>query len=90
MNSSTLGNNILKTEVTNVSSFGIWLLTSSNKEFFLSFEDYPWFKSKPIEQIFNIEEFVPGHFHWPDLDVDLSEEILENPDRYPLKAKANE
>ncbi len=26
-------------------------------------------------------------FYWPDLDVDLTEEIIENPDRFPLKAK---
>lgn len=46
MSSSTLGNNTLETEITNVSPFGIWLLTSSDKEFFLSFEDYPWFPNQ--------------------------------------------
>lgn len=89
MNSSAAGKDTSKTEVTNVSPFGLWLLTSSGTEHFLSFEEYPWFKSKPIEKIFNIEEFTPGHYHWPDLDVDLSESILANPDKYPLKAKPN-
>ena len=86
MNSSALGKDTLKTEVTNVSPFGIWLLTSTGKEFWLSYDDYPWFKSHNIEQIFNVEEPRPGHFYWPDLDVDLSECILENPSLFPLKA----
>jgi hypothetical protein len=30
---------------------------------------------------------MPGHFHWPDLDVDLSLQIIRNPERFPLKAK---
>ncbi|MGZ9125441.1 MAG: DUF2442 domain-containing protein, partial [Candidatus Binatia bacterium] len=29
----------------------------------------------------------PCHFYWPDLDVDLSEEIIAHPARFPLKAK---
>ena len=27
------------------------------------------------------------HFYWPDLDVDLSEEIITHPSRFPVKAK---
>ena len=29
----------------------------------------------------------PGHLYWPELDVDLSVESIEHPERYPLKAK---
>jgi len=29
-----------------------------------------------------------SHFYWPDLDVDLSKEIIKNPERFPLKVKA--
>jgi hypothetical protein len=28
-----------------------------------------------------------GHFYWPELDVDLTVEIIDYPERFPLKAK---
>ncbi|GER92384.1 DUF2442 domain-containing protein [hot springs metagenome] len=88
MKSKQLGTNGLKVEVTNISSHGIWLLTR-DKELFLSYEEFPWFKDVPIKKILNVEEIATGHFYWPELDVDLSIEIIENPDRFPLKAKIN-
>jgi hypothetical protein len=30
---------------------------------------------------------MPGHYHWPDLDVDLTLAIIRNPGRFPLTAK---
>ena len=74
-----------KTEVTHVSLHGIWLL-SKGKELFMSYEDFPWFKDQPVKVIYNVEEQSPGHFYWPDIDVDLSESIIENPSRYSLQA----
>ena len=79
------GKNTLAVEITNISIHGIWLLTG-NKELFMSYEDFPWFKDKPIKAIINVEEQSPGHFYWPDMDVDLTEEIIEHPERFPLKA----
>jgi hypothetical protein len=32
-----------------------------------------------------VEEPSVGHFYWPDLDVDLTAEIIEDPERFPLK-----
>lgn len=84
MNSKTLGKNAQAAEVTNVSSNGIWILTEG-KELFMSFEDFPWFKDSPIGKILNVEEPNAGHFYWPDLDVDLTVEIIEHPERFPLK-----
>jgi len=43
----------------------------------------PWFKEQPVKAIVNVEEQAPGHFYWPDLDVDLTEEIIEHPERFP-------
>jgi len=86
MNSQLLGESISKTEVTNVSSHGVWLL-AGNKELFMSYEDFPWFKDAPIGKILNVEETTPGHFYWPELDVDLGIETIEHPERFPLKAK---
>ena len=86
MNSQLLGESISKTEVTNVSSHGVWLL-AGNKELFMSYEDFPWFKDAPIGKILSVEETTPGHFYWPELDVDLGIETIEHPERFPLKAK---
>jgi hypothetical protein len=86
MNSRLLGDNTSRTEVTNISNHGVWILYG-DKEFFLSYEDFPWFKDEPIRKIFNVEEITPGHLYWQDLDVDLSMEIIEHPERFPLKAK---
>ena len=84
MNSSAHGIITLGTEVTHVSSHGIWLL-SEGREYFLSYDDFPWFKDAPIGKVLNIEDASPGHFHWPDLDIDLGLDTIEHPEKYPLK-----
>ena len=86
MNSQALGKSTLTVEVTNISSHGIWLLTRE-KELFIPYKEFPWFKDAPISKILNVEEPTPGHFYWPDLDVDLGIESIEHPERFPLKAK---
>ncbi len=80
----TNGKNI-SVEITNISKHGFWLW-ANNKEYFLSFEDFPWFKEQPIQKIFNIVEVSPGHFYWPQLDIDLNIEIIEHPEKFPLVA----
>jgi Protein of unknown function (DUF2442) len=87
MNLETLGQNTSQVEVTHISSHGIWIL-ANNEEMFLSYQDFPWFQDVSIRQILNIQEPFPNHFYWPDLDVDLSIEIIKNPQRFPLKAKS--
>ena len=86
MNSQALGKSTLMVEVTNISSHGIWLLTRE-KELFIPYKEFPWFKDAPIRKILNVEEPTPGHFYWPELDVDLGIESIEHPERFPLKAK---
>lgn len=86
MSLSTLGTNTSAVEVTHISAHGVWLL-SHNKELFMAYEDFPWFKDQPVGAILNVEEQSPGHFYWPDMDVDLTEEMIEHPERFPLKAK---
>jgi hypothetical protein len=81
-----LGRNILEVEVTNISNHGLWILTQ-NKELFLSYENFPWFKNKTIDNITKVESFGQGHLYWEDLDVDLSLEMIEHPERFPLQAK---
>ncbi len=86
MNSLAHGGDTSTVEVTNISAHGLWLL-ANGKEYFLSYEDFPWFQDQPVKKIFNVDEPSPGHFHWPDIDVDLTAAIIEHPDRFPLKAK---
>ncbi len=80
------GDNTSVVEVTHISTHGVWLLTH-NKELFMSYDDFPWFKDQTVTSIINVEEPSHGHFYWPDIDVDLTEETIENPERFPLKAK---
>lgn len=70
-------------EVTNISPFGFWLL-SRDKEYFVSFEDYPVFADASILDIATVRTDVLGNFHWPALDADIEVDALETPDEYPL------
>ncbi len=85
MKSFAHGTSTSAVEVTNISAHGLWLL-AHNKELFMSYDDFPWFKEQTINFIINVEEQSPNHFYWPDIDVDLSLESIEHPERFPLKA----
>ena len=84
MNSPTPGKTTSELEVTNISSHGIWLF-SSGEEFFLSYQDFPWLKEAPVGKILHVEEPTPGHYYWPDLDIDLGIETIKHQERFPLK-----
>ena len=75
-------------EVTNVSSHGLWLL-AHGRELFLSYDDFPWFREASIGSVVKVEEPSPGHYYWPELDVDLGLEIIEHPERFPLKSRSD-
>jgi len=80
------GKNILKPEVTNISEHGLWIFLNE-KEYFLSFSEYPWFKDANISAITNIVLIHNHHLYWPQLDIDLSTEIFDNPEKYTLTYK---
>lgn len=86
MSLQMLGKHTSEVEVTNISSHGIWLLTGDG-ELFIPYDEFPWFKDAPVSKILNVTQPLSGHFYWPDLDVDLSIEIINHPERFPLKAK---
>jgi hypothetical protein len=73
-------------EVTRVSSQGFWL-SIENREMFIPFEHFPWFKDAPVSSIRKVEMLSEDHLYWTDLDVDLSIESIEHPERFPLVAK---
>ncbi len=73
-------------EVTNIDTMGFWILVES-KEHYLPFSDFPWFENATIKAITNVEKESADHLHWPDLDIDLSLDMIDNPEKYPLKYK---
>ncbi len=73
-----------RVEVVNVSPHGIWLAVRG-KEYFLPYEEFPWFQDARLSEIHRVQ-LVHGRFlRWEDLDVELALASLEHPDRYPLK-----
>lgn len=78
-----LGTSTSAVEVTNIDSHGLWLFVR-DKEYFLSYEDYPWFKDAKVRDILDVELLHGSHVHWPALDVDLTVTMLEEPHRFPL------
>ena len=87
MRSALPGKNISEVEVTNVSRHGFWLLIDE-RELFLPFDKFPWFRDVPIGQLLSVEQPHPSHLYWPDLDVDLAVESIEFPERFPLLSRA--
>ncbi|HUL94317.1 MAG TPA: DUF2442 domain-containing protein [Burkholderiales bacterium] len=87
MTSVAPGTNTSEVEVTNVSRHGFWLLIQ-DREVFVPFAEFPWFRDAPIGQLVNVQLPSPHHLYWPDLDVDLAVDSLFHPERFPLVSRA--
>jgi hypothetical protein len=81
------GKRTLEAEVANVSSHGFWLYVSG-QERFLAFEQFPWFQDATIGQLTNVQLVSLRHLRWPDLDIDLSLDSLDHPEKFPLVSKS--
>ena len=79
------GKNI-SVSVENITPFGLWMYVKE-KEYFLSYKDYPYFKEQTLRSIQNVQLLHGFHLYWPELDVDLEIDNLENPQKYPLKSR---
>jgi hypothetical protein len=86
MKSKKLGSDTLGTEVTNVSPNGVWMLID-DREHFLSFDHFPWFRDATIAQITHVERPMSHHLYWPELDIDLHVESIADPEKYPLTSR---
>jgi len=86
MKSNIAGKNTSAVEVTQIDTQGIWILIN-DKESFLSFGNFPWFKNATVSQIHNVQLLNERYLRWPDLDVDLALESIEHPERFPLVVK---
>jgi hypothetical protein len=89
MRSEPRGTSTSPVEVGNVTRQGFWLLLGG-REFFLPFEQFPWFRRASIEALTTIERPSPHHLFWPVLDVDLAVESIVHPERYPLVSRGAE
>jgi hypothetical protein len=85
MKSVARGPSISPVEVTNVSTHGFWLFIGE-RELFVAFRDFPWFKEASIGAITQVELPSPHHLYWPELDVDLAVESIEHPGDLALLA----
>ena len=83
MKSAALGRSTSPAEVTNVSPHGFWLFVDE-RELFVAFKDFPWFREASVREIANVQLPSSHHLYWPDLDVDLAVESIEHPEKFPL------
>jgi hypothetical protein len=81
-----LGKSISSPEVTHISAHGFWILLAS-KEYFVPFDQFPWFRDASVGRIMNVQLLHQSHLYWPDLDIDLSTAILEHPEKFRLISK---
>lgn len=70
-------------EVIQISPNGTWLLVNDT-EYFLPYEDFPWFQKATVAQIHHVQLIHGFHLRWPDLDVDLALDSLDRLEQYPL------
>ncbi|MBI2829073.1 MAG: DUF2442 domain-containing protein [Acidobacteria bacterium] len=83
MKSVAPGQSTFPAEVTNVSRHGFWLFVGE-RELFVPFQEFPWFREASVRELTNVQLPSPHHLYWPDLDVDLAVESIEHPEKYPL------
>ena len=80
------GTNTSGVELSNVSRHGLWVLVDG-REYFLSYDAFPWFRDATVAQLSGIERPAQDHLRWPELDVDLNLDSIDHPDRYPLMSR---
>ena len=75
----------ISVSVENITPFGIWIYVQE-KEYFLNYKEYPYFKEHTVSSIHNVQLLHGVHLYWPELDIDLEIDNLDNPGKYPLKS----
>ncbi len=86
MKSKKVGANTSPIEVSNISRHGLWLLMH-DREYFLAFDDFPWFREANLSSILEVQLLHGHHLYWPALDLDLELEAIQFPEKYPLTDK---
>src|ERR1700737_747108 len=90
MKSAAPGPSTSLAEVTNVSPHGFWLFIGE-RELFVPFSLFPWFREASVREIANVQLPSSHHLYWPDLDIDLAVDSIEHPEKYsPFRIQAAE
>jgi hypothetical protein len=76
----------LVAKVGGVSSRGFWLEMGEVRRF-LAFTRHPWFRGARRADLKKVNRPSADHLYWPALDVDLSVESLDHPERFPLRTR---
>jgi hypothetical protein len=87
MSSKTLGANTSVVEVTHIDTKGLWLFVD-DKEHYMPFDQFPWFADASVKQISHVQRESENHFHWSDLDIDLTLDMIDHPEKYPRRYKS--
>jgi hypothetical protein len=64
-----VGTSTLGVEVAGITGHGVWLILN-NKEFFLPYGEFPWFRKAIIDETYEVELLHEKHLYWPNPDVD--------------------
>ena len=86
MKSEQRGRRTSAVEVTNVSRHGFWLLLG-DRELFLAFEKFPWFRDAPIAKLVRVQQPSSHHLYWPGFSGRPHAGAAE-PERYANKRPA--
>lgn len=86
MKLKTTGGSTSTVEVTNISKHGFWLYLN-DKEYFLSFDHFPWFRKATVSAILNVQLLHGNNLFWSDLDIDLELDSIQYPKKYALLYK---
>ena len=76
MNASTNGANVSAKVVELSKDF--MLVDYCGKVYRIDFDRYPYFRSCFLSELYNVQASAAG-LHWPDADIDLEVEYIENP-----------
>lgn len=82
MSSKKSGKNIEKVKVTGVGNKGV-SLDILGKEYHMSYKHFPWLGSLTAEELGNILVRFGDEIYFPDLDIELGLEVLDNPEQFP-------
>ena len=77
MKLETAGKSTLEVEVTNISLHGFWILFGEH-EYFLPFNDFPWFKDARISEISDVSILNDQHLYWEKLEATNCKQLITN------------
>jgi len=76
----------LEVQVLGLTPHALWI-SIGGREHMLDFERFPWFARATMVEICDVTLDFGVHLRWPQLDVDLHTDSLENPQHFPLVAR---